>query len=47
MPEISKIKIVTLEEDEEETFDVKDQEVRDILDILLSKNNSSNNNQGV
>lgn len=36
MPEISKIKIV------DNTYDVKDSEVRDILDILLGNKESDN-----
>ena len=36
MPEISKIKIV------DNTYDVKDSEVRDILDVLLGNKESDN-----
>lgn len=46
MPEISKIKITNLEEDTKEVLDVKDQEARNILNILLSKKNSSKDDQG-
>lgn len=35
MPDISKIKLVL--DQEEETFDVKDSEARNILDVLLGK----------
>ena len=36
MPEISKIKIV------DNTYDIKDSEVRDILDVLLGNKESNN-----
>ena len=36
MPEISKIKIV------DNTYDIKDSEVRDILDVLLGNKESDN-----
>lgn len=36
MPEISKIKLV------DNTYDVKDSEVRDILDVLLGNKESNN-----
>ena len=39
MPEISKIKIV------DNTYDIKDSEVRDILDVLLG--NKESDNEGV
>ena len=34
MPEISKIKLV-LNQEEDETYEVKDTEVRNVLDVLL------------
>ena len=37
MPEISKIKLV-LNQEEDETFEIKDAEVRDALDTLLGVN---------
>ena len=36
MPDISKIKLV-LNQEEDETFDIKDSEARDILATLLGK----------
>ena len=36
MPEISKIKIV------DNTYDIKDSEVRDVLDVLLGNKESDN-----
>ena len=44
MPDISKIRLVLNQEDE--TFDVKDSELRDDLNILLGIKEKEDDNQG-